>query len=167
MSGFFGFDSALPERRDQPPHQQQQPFGGFQASNADQAFGLGHGNQGEDEDLAVYTWGQGGSLMEGGDDMNDETFGDFGEVGEWLARPVAHVTFRPLVRLDTDNQGNNFQFSSQPVQPQPKTQKIASTASRYKPKAAYDPFAASEDDFYAARPATKSKPKCSELDRGC
>jgi len=86
MSGFFGFDSALPERRDQVPHQQsnrqQQPFGGFQASNVDQSFGLGNGNQGEDEDLAVYTWGQSGGLMEGGDDMNDETFGDFGDVGE-------------------------------------------------------------------------------------
>ena len=96
MSGFFGFDSALPERRDQPPHQQQgrqqqQPFSGFQASNLDQTFGASN-NQGEDEDLAVYTWGQGGSLMEGGDELNDETFGDFGDVGEsrmtncWLDR---------------------------------------------------------------------------------
>ena len=59
--------------------------------------------------------------------------------------------------LGADVTGNNFQFSSQPAQPQPKAQKIASTASRYKPKAAYDPFAASEDDFYAARPATKSE----------
>jgi hypothetical protein len=87
MSGFFGFDSALPERRDQPPHQQQgrqqqQPFSGFQASNLDQTFG---NNQGEDEDLAVYTWGQGGSLMEGGDELNDETFGDFGDVGKSCA----------------------------------------------------------------------------------
>jgi DNA topoisomerase 2-associated protein PAT1 len=87
--GFFGFgDSALPERRDRPPHQQprqqppqqQQHFTGFASADT---FGAGaFGNKGEDEDLAVYTWGQGGSLLEGGDDLNDETFGDLGDIGE-------------------------------------------------------------------------------------
>lgn len=52
---FFGFDAVLPERR----------------------------NDGAaEEDIAVYTWGTeayddlGGQLIEGGDEANDETFGD-------------------------------------------------------------------------------------------
>jgi DNA topoisomerase 2-associated protein PAT1 len=42
------------------------------------------------EDLAVYTWGEesydglGDALQEGGDDLNDETFGATGEVGAYL-----------------------------------------------------------------------------------
>ncbi|WVQ95596.1 hypothetical protein IAU59_002693 [Kwoniella sp. CBS 9459] len=154
--GFFGFDSSLPERRPgQGPGQSQpqsqgfnqprQQFSGFQASNADETFALS--GAGEEEDLAVYTWGEGvmgsGGLMDGGDEMNDETFGD--DIGEI---------------------SNNFQFSSQPA-PAPKTSythgtaKIASTQSRYKPKPVADPFAFSEDDFYSSRPATKktSAPK--------
>jgi DNA topoisomerase 2-associated protein PAT1 len=77
---FFGFDSALPERRDLPGQAGQGQAGfGFQGNTANQAFGAG-----EDEDLAVYTWGQdnGASLLEGGDDMNDETFGDVGPISE-------------------------------------------------------------------------------------
>ena len=44
--------------------------------------------KGEQEDLAVYTWGEdsydglGDALQEGGDELNDETFGGAGEVGE-------------------------------------------------------------------------------------
>ena len=40
------------------------------------------------EDLAVYTWGEdsydglGDALQEGGDELNDETFGGSGNVGE-------------------------------------------------------------------------------------
>jgi DNA topoisomerase 2-associated protein PAT1 len=40
------------------------------------------------EDLAVYTWGEesydglGDALQEGGDELNDETFGGTGPVGE-------------------------------------------------------------------------------------
>ena len=40
------------------------------------------------EDLAVYTWGEdsydglGDALVEGGDDLNDVTFGGTGEVGK-------------------------------------------------------------------------------------
>jgi hypothetical protein len=55
---FFGFDAVLPERR-------------------------GPGQSGAaEEDIAVYTWGTedygdlGGQLVEGGDEANDETFGD-------------------------------------------------------------------------------------------
>ncbi|KAK1923037.1 topoisomerase II-associated protein PAT1 [Papiliotrema laurentii] len=134
--GFFGFETALPERAHRQPGNAGQSFGGFQASDPDAAFAL-TSHQGEEEDLAVYTWGQGGSLLEGNDENNDETFGDLGEIG------------------------NNFQFSSQPAPaPKPKAQgKIASTASRYGPKAAYDPFAASEDDFYSARPSKKTSTK--------
>lgn len=53
---FFGFDPVLPERRAPA--------------------------QAADEDIAVYTWGTeeygdlGGQLVEGGDEANDETFGD-------------------------------------------------------------------------------------------
>lgn len=42
----------------------------------------------EEEDIAVYNWGSedydglGNALQEGGDDLNDETFGDSGPVGE-------------------------------------------------------------------------------------
>jgi hypothetical protein len=42
----------------------------------------------EQEDLAVYTWGEesydglGDALQEGGDELNDETFGEAGQVGE-------------------------------------------------------------------------------------
>jgi DNA topoisomerase 2-associated protein PAT1 len=72
MSGFFGFDSALPERRDAPFQDFTNPIDGA----------------GAEEDLAVYTWGEegydglGNALLEGGDDLNDETFGDdMGPVG--------------------------------------------------------------------------------------
>lgn len=43
------------------------------------------------EDLAVYTWGEDSydglsdALLEGGDELNDETFGGTGEVGEFLS----------------------------------------------------------------------------------
>jgi DNA topoisomerase 2-associated protein PAT1 len=78
MSGFFGFDPTLPERRAGLPSGQQQ----FAANNRDETFGLARA--GEEEDLAVYTWGEGydNNLLEGGDDMNDETFGEIGSVGE-------------------------------------------------------------------------------------
>lgn len=42
----------------------------------------------QSEDVAVYTWGEdsydglGDALQEGGDDLNDETFGATGAVGE-------------------------------------------------------------------------------------
>ena len=80
--GFFGFDSSLPERRAPDPSSARQAFSGFQQSNTDQTFALS--GAGEEEDLAVYTWGEGNgaSLLEGGDDLNDETFGDLGEISE-------------------------------------------------------------------------------------
>ncbi|WVW80861.1 hypothetical protein I302_102851 [Kwoniella bestiolae CBS 10118] len=153
MSGFFGFDTSLPGRGNSGAQGGRQQFSGFQASNVDETFALG--GAGEEEDLAVYTWGEGGmgggGLLEGGDDLNDETFGgDMGEIS------------------------NNFQFSSQPA-PAPTTKgKIASTQSRYKPKPVSDPFAFSEDDFYSSRPTAKkttsakapSRPKASTAQSG-
>jgi len=47
--------------------------------------------KGVQEDLAVYTWGEdsydglGDALLEGGDELNDETFGGTGEVGKFLS----------------------------------------------------------------------------------
>jgi Topoisomerase II-associated protein PAT1 len=45
----------------------------------------------EQEDLAVYTWGEdsydglGNALQEGGDELNDETFGGTDDVGKFLS----------------------------------------------------------------------------------
>lgn len=77
MSGFFGFDAALPERRNQL---NQQQFSGFQPSNTAQTFPLG--GAGEEEDLAVYNWGDSANLLDGGDDLNDETFGGNPNIGK-------------------------------------------------------------------------------------
>ncbi|ORY26587.1 topoisomerase II-associated protein PAT1 [Naematelia encephala] len=138
MSGFFGFDAALPERR-----AADQSDRGFHQSQTDQMFTLP--NAREEEDLAVYNWGDmGASLMEDGDDFNDETFGGSGPVDQDFqfapqAAPVASQAPRAS--------------ANQPRGP------IASTASRYGPKKAFDPFAASEDDFYAARPTAKKPSK--------
>ena len=81
----FGFNTALPERPSADGGGQQSTFGGFAGSggnNDTTAFSMG--GAGEEEDLAVYNWGdQMGSLMEGGDGMNDETFGNVGEIGEY------------------------------------------------------------------------------------
>lgn len=48
------------------------------ATNDSTGFGHGfNGNQGQEEDLAVYNWGDSaGNLLDGDDDeLNDETFG--------------------------------------------------------------------------------------------
>lgn len=48
----------------------------------------------ESEDLAVYTWGEegydglGDALQERGDELNDETFGGTGVVGQSVTRSV-------------------------------------------------------------------------------
>lgn len=50
---------------------------------------FGHGPLRELDDVAVYTWGEesydglGDALQEGGDDLNDETFGVVGSIGEY------------------------------------------------------------------------------------
>jgi DNA topoisomerase 2-associated protein PAT1 len=64
-------------------------FFGFETSSLaqDKKNFLAGGLQ-ESEDLAVYTWGEesydglGDALQEGGDELNDETFGVSGAVGQ-------------------------------------------------------------------------------------
>ncbi|CED85194.1 Uncharacterized conserved protein [Phaffia rhodozyma] len=68
--GFFEFDSVLPERRNRLAGSSTQPV------NASSVFDFG-----QEEDLAVYTWGEdtydglGDKLLEDNDDFNDDTFG--------------------------------------------------------------------------------------------
>ena len=96
MSGFFGFDTALPERRDGT-----QGGSKFQSSSTNDTFALSGIGAGEEEDLAVYTWGENydDGLLDGGDTFNDETFGDAGPVGKaisWLVECWAlNRWFRP------------------------------------------------------------------------
>ena len=59
---------------------------------------------GPDEDLAVYTWGEdsydglGDALQEGGDDLNDETFGSVGTVGQYFSPPPCPVLLLIIIR---------------------------------------------------------------------
>ncbi|KAJ7634146.1 topoisomerase II-associated protein PAT1 [Mycena polygramma] len=60
-------------------------FFGFQENNLEEERQrIRNGGSGENEDVAVYTWGEesydglGDALQEGGDDLNDETFGGTG-----------------------------------------------------------------------------------------
>lgn len=180
---FFGFDTALPGRpqQGQGQGQGQQPqgqargqqgqsgTGGFQgfANTSNTAFGT-LGDIGAEEDIAVYNWGESMGGLEDGDDVNDETFGGGGDVGEfcvltWSVRLPRRLYVRLSILLILI--GNDFNFGSfAPSQPAaaPKAKPtgrgpIASTQSRYKPKAVIDPFAFSEDDFYSSRrPATSA-----------
>ena len=70
MSGFFGYDTSLPERRAGQPSSAPRSFSGFAATNVNQTFSLP--TSGEQEDLAVYQWGD---TMEEGDELNEDTFG--------------------------------------------------------------------------------------------
>ena len=55
------------------------------------------GLNGKHEDLAVYTWGEesydglGDALQEGGDELNDETFGGSGAVGKYSETLFAEI----------------------------------------------------------------------------
>ena len=70
--------------------------------------GLSGANQ---EDVAVYTWGEesydglGDALQEGGDELNDETFGATENIGE-CNRPTALRSY-----LDINWTGKDFDFS--------------------------------------------------------
>ncbi|KAJ7245142.1 topoisomerase II-associated protein PAT1 [Mycena haematopus] len=64
-------------------------FFSFQDNNLEEERQkIRNGGLGENEDVAVYTWGEesydglGDALQEGGDDFNDETFGGSGTVGK-------------------------------------------------------------------------------------
>ncbi|KAJ9094120.1 hypothetical protein QFC19_008072 [Naganishia cerealis] len=111
---FFGFDAVLPERR-------------------------GGNGAGAEEDIAVYTWGAegfddlGGQLVEGGDEANDETFGDM---------PIT----------------DDFRFSHHAP-----GQVLGSTANKATPKKSKkgnntDLFASTEADFFGfSKKSTKPK----------
>jgi DNA topoisomerase 2-associated protein PAT1 len=74
---------------------------------------------GPDEDLAVYTWGEdsydglGDALQEGGDDLNDETFGSVGTVGQYCFFLVEYFSLS-LSGKDFDFTGlpENHQFQN-------------------------------------------------------
>ena len=59
---------------------------------------------GPDEDLAVYTWGEdsydglGDALQEGGDDLNDETFGSVGTIGQCCSPGLCSVLVLIIIR---------------------------------------------------------------------
>ncbi|BEJ11320.1 hypothetical protein CspHIS471_0107420 [Cutaneotrichosporon sp. HIS471] len=124
---FFGFDTALPDDpRSKGP--------GFHAHADTDAFHMG--GAGVEEDLAVYQWGEGDtSLLDGGDELNDETFGGFDDIAA------------------------DFNFSAAPALAN--KPRVASTKSHFGPKAVADPFAMTEDDFYSSssRPAPKKVQK--------
>ena len=81
-------------------------FFGFEANDLekDKQNFLDGGWQ-QSEDVAVYTWGEdsydglGDALQEGGDDLNDETFGGTGAVGEELcSRSKQHCSMFVMIR---------------------------------------------------------------------
>jgi DNA topoisomerase 2-associated protein PAT1 len=64
-------------------------FFGFEQSDLEQEkLNFKEGNLHQSDDVAVYTWGEegyddlGDLLQEKGDELNDETFGAVGTVGE-------------------------------------------------------------------------------------
>ena len=66
-------------------------FFGFETSSLEEErrrFHESGSRGGQQEGVAVYTWGEesydglGDALQEGGDELNDETFGGSGQVGE-------------------------------------------------------------------------------------
>jgi hypothetical protein len=81
---FFGFDTSLPEHKG-PQDQSRPAFATNDSTSFGQGFQSGQ-NAGQEEDLAVYNWGDsGGNLLEAGDEMNDATFGDVGDAGKSLS----------------------------------------------------------------------------------
>lgn len=95
---FFGFDANLPD-----------------------AQKFSKGGQHEEEDVAVYTWGEegydglGDALDERGDDFNDETFGDSGRIGKsWVIGIFSSLNHQITGRDFDFNHGPQEQF----VQPQ-------------------------------------------------
>lgn len=80
---FFGFDTTLPNRRQDGGASGAGNGNGRFASAGDiDLFSGGSGGVGAQEDIAVYTWGTddynglGNALIEGGDEANNTTFGD-------------------------------------------------------------------------------------------
>lgn len=97
-------------------------FFGFETSNLEQdEKKFLEGRLQESEDLAVYTWGEdsydglGDALQEGGDELNDETFGGTGSVGQSTTRNIVGSDDINGVSLAiiTFITGKDFDFSSQ------------------------------------------------------
>ena len=142
---FFGFDTSLPGHKGQQQQQPQQQKQSRFATNDTTSFGQGFPAQQEEDDLATFTWGEGAAtnLLEGGDELNDETFGDVGDVGKSHHSALWGVA---------DEEGRDYQWTNPAPAPASKPRgPVASTKSRYGPKTVQDPFAASEDDFYSSR----------------
>ena len=84
--GSFDIACGIPRNTDDSVHLLMSFFRLDQAQQDKQRFLQ---VQGEKEDLAVYTWGEDSydglsdALLEGGDELNDETFGGTVEVGEF------------------------------------------------------------------------------------
>jgi Topoisomerase II-associated protein PAT1 len=78
----------------------------------------------EQEDLAVYTWGEesydglGDVLQEGDDELNDETFGETGQVG----KPISTDRRSAYTMVTASTSGKDFDFtqSTLPLDEQPK-----------------------------------------------
>lgn len=62
----------------------------------------------ESEDVAVYTWGEesydglGDALQEGGDELNDETFGGTGNIGISQLYPLCWTSSHHLLHRDRE-----------------------------------------------------------------
>lgn len=84
-----------------------------------------------DEKLATYVWGEdsydglGDALQEGGDELNDETFGGPGAVG----KDMSSIS-RPHTRYSRSRVGKDFDFSSStlPLDLRPPAAELASIA---------------------------------------
>jgi hypothetical protein len=85
-------------------------FFGFEEKDVDAAH--------EKEDVPVFTWGEdsydglGDALQEGGDELNDETFGTVGNVGTFLdsQSPTINASFMYF-------QGRTLTFQMPPYPP--------------------------------------------------
>ncbi|TKY89617.1 hypothetical protein EX895_001402 [Sporisorium graminicola] len=122
---FFGFDTSLPgdRRANRANHASQNAFDPTFDNDESLDAKIKALAAGAQEDVEIYTWGQDGydglgdKLDESGDDLNEDTFGDF-------------------------DAGKDFDFGhSAPVAPAPQQQQ---SKSRFDPS---NKFAASLDDF--------------------
>lgn len=105
-------------------------FFGFEENNLEEERQrIRNGGAPENEDVAVYTWGEesydglGDALQEGGDDLNDETFGG-GVVGAQSRSPARLFSnFFP---------GKDFDFAGQAslLEPELVQQKVFSSSAQ-------------------------------------
>ena len=103
-------------------------FFGFEQSDLEQEkLNLKNGSLQHPGDVAVYTWGEegydglGDLLQEGGDELNDETFGAVGNVGLDIFLTVNEISAQPPFL------GKDFDFSSPALPDAPRPLKDAET----------------------------------------